>query len=275
MNDFKFADDTKYNIQNALDYRVSIQLNLDGFSFLMTDSECHVLKIQHLNTGSIEESIEIFRQDNSLDELTRISFNKLEILINTNQFTLIPEALFNEKDKKFLLSHSIQLNEGDSIESASIKDLKSHAIYSLNTKLQDFIQLFKNSPRISHLSSVILPYALKKTDGNGMSLYTAGKMLHICDYSNNELQFYNVFPYNDSKELLFHILNTTKKLNIETGSKNIYYSGDINSESENYRSIVNYIPDLQVFPNEFSFEIAGDLNENYFSTLLASLNCVS
>lgn len=275
MNDFKFSDDSKYTIQNTLDYRLSIQLNLDGFSFLMSDKDCQVLKIQHHCTGSIEKTLEVFRQKNSLDELTRISFAKLVIIINTNLFSLIPESLYDENYKSLLLSHSIPINEEDEIKSNSIEGLESNILYKLSSNHQEFIKLFKNSPYISHLSSVLLPYALRKTNGNGIAFYTAGEILHICDFSNNELQFYNAFPFKDSKEMLFHILNTSKILNKNKGSKKVYYCGDLNPESEVYTSLIKYLPEIQAFPNEFPFGLAGDLNENYFSNLLASLDCVS
>ncbi len=275
MNDFKFSDDSKYKIQNTLDYRLSIQLNLDGFSFLMSDKDCQVLKIQHHYTGSIEKTLEVFRQKNSLDELTRISFTKLVILINTNLSSLIPESLYDENYKSLLLSYSLPINEEDEIKSNSIKGLKSNILYKLSSNHQEFIKLFKNSPHIYHLSSVLLPYALRRTKGNGIAIYTAGKMLHICDFSNNELQFYNAFPFKDSKEMLFHILNTNKILNKNKGRKKVYYSGELNPESEVYTSLIKYLPEIQSFPNEFPFGLAGDLNENYFSNLLASLDCVS
>lgn len=275
MNDFKFSDDSKYIIQNTLDYRLSIQLNLDGFSFLISDNKCQILKIQHLFTGSITKSIEVFKEDNSLNDLTRISFNRLVISINTNLFSLIPESLYKENNKRLLLSHSIPLCEDDKLESNSVKGLKSNVIYKLSRETQDFIKLFKNSPKVFHLSNELLPYALKKTGGNGIAIYTAGKMLHVCDFTDDELQFYNAFSFRDSKEMLFHILNSIKILNKDKRNKKIYYSGDMNSESKIFTKLIKYIPDIQLFPNEFPFGIAGDLSENYFSNLLASLDCVS
>ena len=57
MNDFKFVAE-KFDIQNTLQYRLSIQVNKDGFSVLICDEASKLLQLQHFQTGSINDSIE-------------------------------------------------------------------------------------------------------------------------------------------------------------------------------------------------------------------------
>jgi hypothetical protein len=48
MNDFKYVSED-YNLNHTKNYRLSIQLNRDGFSVLIASEEKKILKIYHKN----------------------------------------------------------------------------------------------------------------------------------------------------------------------------------------------------------------------------------
>lgn len=273
MNDFKFVDE-EYNIQNTLEYRLSIQVNPDGFSVLMCDHDSRILKILHHNTENFENILEIFRHDDSIDELKRISFKEINILINTCDFSFVPEVLYKKDAEKIFLSHSTAISDEDKIKSTRVDENDSRLIFKLDPDFQSFIKLFKNSPNILHLSNSILPYIQKKIQANGMTFYSTGNIIYVSYFNENKLMYFNAFHYKDQSEMVFHAVNSFKKLNISSETE-CYYYGDLNSESKAYNLLLKYFPKLQQFDKEFPFEIAGDLNENYFSNLLESLDCVS
>ncbi|MCF8380576.1 MAG: DUF3822 family protein [Bacteroidales bacterium] len=272
MNDFKFVNE-KYNLQDTINYRLSIQVNPDGFSVLLCDQDARVLKIIHQNTRDFAEILRIFNEDESLDILKRISFKENKILINTTEFSFVPEVIYQKDAEKFFLSHSTEIFEDDLIKSTRIEENNSRLIFKLNKDLQSFIRLFKNSPNVLHLANSILPYIQSKLEGNGTVFYTTESTIYIAYFKDDKLHFFNAFSYKDQSELVFHAINCFKKLGIDSETKNYYY-GSLKPESETFRLLCNYLPKLQPFENELGFEIAGELNENYFSNLLESLDCV-
>ncbi|MCK4921834.1 MAG: DUF3822 family protein [Bacteroidales bacterium] len=272
MNDFKFIDE-RYNIQNTLEYRLSIQVNPDGFSVLMCDSDSKIIKILHHNTGNFEKTLEIFRQDDSIDELKRISFKEINILINNCDFSFVPKVLYEKDTEKIYLSHSTIISDDAKIKSTRIDENDSRLIFKLDSDIQALIKLFKNSPNILHLSNSILPYIQKKIQGNGITFHSTGNILYVAYFKQNKLIFFNAFHYMDPSEMVFHAVNSFKKLNIDSNPTSYYY-GDMDSESKAYDLLKKYFPELQQFDKEIPFGIAGNLNENYFSNLLESLDCV-
>lgn len=273
MNDFKFVSD-KYDIKYTSEYRLSIQLDRDGFSVLICDSDKNVLKIQHIHTGSQEKTIEIFKNDLELDHLKRLRYQYFDIVLNSSEFNLIPNELVNNDNERFLLSHSISLAENDSIVQIPIDSFETTALIKIDTLTYSFINLFKNSPEISHISNPFLNYCHRKSTHKEVFIYSAGNVLHICKLDQNKLVFYNSFACNSITDQIYHILNVSEKINKESEICKLFYFGEAGYTSDDFKLLCHYIPGLEQLPNEFEFGLAGELNENYFSNLLEHLHCV-
>jgi len=272
MNDFKFVDE-KYNIQNTTEYRLSIQVNPDGFSVLMCDDDTKILKIIHQNAENFEEILKIFSEDDSIDILKRISFKEINILINTTDFSFVPELIYEKDTQKLFLAHSSEISDNDIIKSTRVDENSSRLIFKIDQDFQALIKLFKNSPNILHLSNTIIPYIFKKIKGDGIAFYSTSSIIYVCYFKDNKLLFFNAFSYANEAEMIYHAVNCVKKLNPDTDTKEYYY-GHLSMESEAYQLFHKYFPKLEQFEKELKFGIAGELNENYFSNLLESIDCV-
>ena len=80
MNDFKFVSE-EYSKNNTHKYRLSIQINPDGFSVLMIGEENTILQIIHTQTNAIENTRKLFRSEENLINLRELTFKSFDLFI--------------------------------------------------------------------------------------------------------------------------------------------------------------------------------------------------
>jgi len=109
------------------------------------------------------------------------------------------------------------------------------------------------------------------SENDACYIYTTPGILHFAQIDQNKLLYYNIYTGRNDNELLYHLVNTLQKLEIKTGT-DVFYSGHIVKTDEIWKVMSRYHKNLKILPNEFDFELAGNVNENYFSYLLRSLS---
>jgi len=268
MNDFKFVSE-RYSIHNTTDYRLSIQVNPDGFSVLVTGENNTVLKIIHLQTGSIEKTKAVFRTEEDFIKLRELSFKSSSIIINTNRVTLIPDEFRDFDNHADFFKIEFDLPHESSLKTVNIPELNVSAVFEVPSNYADLISGFRNNPRVTHFAKDFLNYLKKKksTDPQSFSIYTSPGLLHTALTEYGGFKFYNSFACRNEDELLYHLMHVIRKLHLNSKT-NFYYSGHLAKDNATWIQLMKFIPEIQLLPNELSFELAWNINENYFSFLL-------
>jgi hypothetical protein len=270
MNDFKFVSE-KYSIHKTKNYRLSIQVNPDGLSLLVLDRDNKVLKIIHRFTRTIEGARKLFRSEEELIKLRELSFASCKILINSPTISLFPEQELTEVSEEGMMQIEFEKPEKPQFKTRKLADERiSYSFYPED--LMGFHSDFRNNPGLYHVSGLFLDYVCEKAESNkdATFIYTSPGIIHIAYLSGKELKYFNVYRGKNDEELLYHLINTCHRLNIREESP-VYYSGHIVKSDEKYTVMSRYFKNISFLPNEFDFELAGNINENYFSYLLRSI----
>ncbi len=270
MNDFKFVSE-KYSIQNTKNYRLSIQVNPDGFSVLAVNREGNILKIIHRKTGSITATQKVFKTEEDIIKLRELSFLSCILLVNSSKVILCPsEELFGLKPH-ILTNLEFENFNGSSTEKRDLKEKNISYNFVIDPELQNFFSSFHNEPRVNHLAGEFLGYIFARPEQDDIScyIYTTPGIMHLAIVKEGELEYYNVYSGKNNDELLYHLMNTLRILKIDNNC-GIYYSGHIVKTDDIWKILVRYRKDIRILPNEFNFELAGTINENYFTYLLKS-----
>jgi len=270
MNDFKFVSE-EYSIHNSKNYRLSIQLNKDGFSVLIKSDKNKILSIIHRQTGSLENTRKAFKYEEDFINLRELSFQSFTILLNTSLATVLPEEITAIHDKVDIFRMEFDVEKQSLIKSKKIDALGSTVVFNIPEDIEKFISSFYNKPVIDHISSEFLKYILKTPVESKYNffIYTSPGILHLALLFYGELKFHNSFNCKNNDEMLYHLMNSIRQLKISS-STHFYYSGHLKDNDNSWKILLKYLPKLKQLPNEFSFELAWDVNENYFSYLLNS-----
>ena len=272
MNDFIYVSDN-YNLHNTENYRLSIQINPDGFSFLMTDEQCGIIKLHHKATGSYLSTYFELKENVEFLPLTGINFKQHNLILNTHRVSIIPQDIFDEKlqDFIFALNHSITVK--GTLSNNLIPEFQVNILFEIPPELQKIIGLFKNRPAISHLSCSYLNYIKSKFPApEGIFAYVAGNLLSLTLFTHYGLKYHNIIPVSGENDIIYHILNACRQL--KKACNQVFLSGTLTENSPSMEQLNKYIPQIVLLKNELPFELAWDLNENYFTNLLVASNCV-
>ena len=140
MNDFKYVSEN-YNINKTIAYRLSIQLNPDGFSVLIADVHKNILFLFHRQTEDFTESLTELRENMDLIPLANLRFARVNILVNTPEFILIPSELYSEDLKDLYFRYNHPLKDFEKVVASAVDIHKAILLFKLDEKFIGLIRI--------------------------------------------------------------------------------------------------------------------------------------
>lgn len=266
--------DSTYSVENHKNYRLSIQLRLDGFSFAIFSSETNkILKIQEYRThwtkdiGPNEkwQKINLYLLDAlEKDNLAFMSFLFVKVILDHKEYHL-QAPLFSDESKKDLdidfnqsirYSHNIQNKKNlgiDSICSYAIPSSISNTIsdYFANSKSMHISDVLINDIRILHQH---------KNIGKRIYVYISDRDIHMIAY-DNDLIFSNSFTYSAKEDFIYFILLAYEQLEMNPEENPLYFVGEISRSSALYNITWQYIRNVYFMGEHLSTILSQDFDQ--------------
>lgn len=266
--------DSTYSVENHKNYRLSIQLRLDGFSFAVFSSgSSKVLKIQdyrtHWNKGLNQEEkwqklnlylLDILEKDSA----AYMAFTSVITIIDHKEYHLqapiysddakSEEAIdFNQKIK---YSHTILNKEIwgiDSIVSFAIPSSISNSIsdYFVKNKTLHISDVLINDIRIQHQN---------KNIDKRLYVYISNRDIHIIAY-DKELIFSNSFTYSTKEDFIYFILLAFEQLEMNPEEHSLYFMGEISRSSALFNITWQYIRNVHFMGKQLSATLNQDFDQ--------------
>lgn len=273
MSDFKYLSE-EYNLKNTNNYRLSIQLNQDGFSVLVANEDKKILKIYHKNCPNPSAISNELKDNPFLHEITKLRYKKTRILVNNCSYSFVPETFFDSKTSLSFFKLEQNLSDSGTIYNHVLNFESINLIFD-SSAYSSSIKMFLNAPEIIHICEPHLKYVKKNLDsGNAVILYQGGKTLHISCFINGKLNTCNAFEIGSVKDFHYYSYAFLKNNFIEHGNMPVFYSGMISDSAIRSCEFDEFTTEIKSLPNEMPFELAGFEYENYFTNLLVSSDCV-
>ncbi len=274
MDDLKFVSE-KFDLKNTKNYRTSIQLNQDGFSVFIAGNDKEIRKIIHKNSPDINATLLMLKEDESLFEIANLSFDKIEIILNTKEFTLIPRELYKEEDLLLYQSYNYPVASDDHLRTDLLNEHNIVCAYKINPDQQRIIDFFKNSPTVSHITKHYFNYiGHNYKQIQAVFAYYAGGNLLLTVVDNEKIVFHNCYKATHPEDSVYFILGTYKKFSLDTKNIKLFISGFTPELQSDVLSLIEkYIQNIEEIESKLPFELAGNYNENYFINLIESSAC--
>ena len=247
---FQLFDDD-FQSQNAAKCDLLIHIGFETFQYAIVDIVRDELK--SLTEYQIPASLdpkELIKAIEKLPENQRefkFPFNKVSIAVDTFNFTLIPEGLYEESKLDDYAGYFQSVIPGEII-SSTIRSEKIINLCSIRKELHHFLNQTFNKPHICS-QSVSFIEGIKKTYKDQIldALYLDVKERHIqiAVFNNSGLSFYNVFDCQNADELNYYILYLINTLQIQPEKFAITLSGKINAEDEYHKRVQKYFKEIK------------------------------
>ncbi|NPD46545.1 MULTISPECIES: DUF3822 family protein [unclassified Lentimicrobium] len=266
--------DSTYSVENHKNYRLSIQLRLNGFSFAIFSAETKkILKIQeygiHWNKdGSSEQKWQMLNQS-LLDTLEKENFEfmvfpSVKVILDHKEYHLQAPIYADDakKDKEIDFNQSIgyshttlskKISGVDSIISYAIPSFIKHTISDYFSKAQTLhiIDVLINDIRILHQNKVI---------GKRLYVNISDRDIHIIAY-DSELIFSNSFTYSTKEDFIYFILLAFEQLAMNPEEDPLYFMGEISRSSALFNIAWQYIRNVHFMGMQLPAMLSQDFDQ--------------
>jgi len=249
---------------NKIDSKVynvlSIQVSLSGLSFCVLNTDTKTIPFfKHIKfdkKGTPQNILDKLIHCFNTEEILQQSYKSVNIIHENELSSLVPKPLFNPDYLADYLKFNNKILKTDYITYDPILSNDSVNVFVPYVNINNFIFDRFGVFEFRHFSTVLIKtiLALEKH-----SLST--KMyVNICEYhfeiillENNQLKLYNTFEYTTKEDFIYYILFTAEQLGLNPEEFQLLLIGDINNESELYKTAYNYVRNTKIFEPELKF----------------------
>jgi len=231
MHPFEFKEG-HFKPDSFLNYRVSIQLNLNGFSFCLKETgtgaisvfKNYPFRVSNEN-GLLKKVDHILKEEDLLAE----PFAEVSVFADSKKFTLVPGKFFHPD----LAAGFIEFNLGSLNHSKTGWNFMENndlvLIYSFPEKLDDLLKGYFPNRTTIHLLCPLMNY-LSRLSGNLSrfgSVCFGDSGFYLLIYEDTKPVFINFFESNHPDDLSFFMLSTLQQLGIEMDGLKVFVCGDV------------------------------------------------
>ena len=282
--------DLGFNPEALKNMNISIQLRLDGFSFAIIDIfDKRLLKLQDYKTTTIpknsiqekwEEVIKSFKIfiKQSIFELN--SFNKTIFIIDHNEYTLMPKALFIEAKAKDYLIFNQNISYSFDIFSNTIFTTDKVILFAVYQPLKTIIDERFSEYSLKHHNNVLLLALLKlqKNKKTTPSLYVSvsSNLIHIIGIDNENLLMCNTYQFSSKEDFIYFVLLAYDQLSLNPKKDSLYLLGDISRSSLIFQICWQYILNISFIDQLSGIKTASAFDHmptHQYFTLIQSTLC--
>ncbi len=237
-------------MQSSLQNRLSVQISLNGLSFLMTDpqsNEVVFIKEKNLEHSTTPEEllweIEQIIQDN---EILQSGVSEVFVIYSTPVYTLVPTTLFDEAKASEYLKFNSKILANDYIAHDLLEEQGIVVVFVPFMNINNFFFEKFGSFDYYHATSVLLRTILKRENYSlpKMYLHFQKNSFDCVVLNNGELQLCNTYPYKTPEDFIYYTLFCMEQLRLNPDTLPVLLCGDIEKDDANYKIAYTYIRNI-------------------------------
>ncbi len=272
--------DETLDINSTNNYEISIQIGLNGFSFCLLDNLRNRFvmfrdyKLSAKEAGIIDEIRDIAEKDEFLSR----EYRRYRILFNTEQSTIVPAPLYDPavKNEYFELNH--KLRDNYMVSNNKLTEPDAYLLFGVRKDIFDLaINLFPEAS-ISHQVKPLLNSSFRQARKNKeryIRVHFDRGFFTMIIIADNELQFFNSFRVRNDSDILYYLLNSFNRFEVNNDQK-VHLSGNISKFDDLYNNLLRYIKTLKFSTPEGDFSMSYIFDEmatHQYCNLFNIVNC--
>ncbi len=241
--------DEAFRKDRSEEYKLSILLSQNGFSFTLFHSEQNFLSglasFEYKGSRRISDYCNLFREFAESNEYLALKYYDVSILYESQKTTLIPSPLFDEKEKKQFSEFNYNKGSGDEILFDLLINLDAYNIFSIPEDIQKMLSnLFPGCKIHSHTSALIestLIHCKNLPVKKRAFINVRKNTIDILITEGNKLLYQNSFSYLSNKDFIYYILFVLEQLRITPEEIDLSLMGLIDKDSKLFEIVYKYI----------------------------------
>lgn len=207
-------------------------------------------------------------------------YAKISISISNGLFSVVPKALFQEKNIDLYIKQNAQIKYSYDYRHQVLEKEGLVICYAIPPKLNTWIKKVFPKAKVTHEIAVLSESALRdfySLSEDRVVINIHKSYFYIASLKKGKLEFVNKFPFSEKEDLLYYILFTFEQLGINPDLIEVFLTGEIQKGSEEHQLLFQYIKNLHFGFRNKNIKISGALNDipkHYFYTIFNQSLCV-
>lgn len=279
MHDILHADET-FDLNYSLEYHLSIQLGLDGFSFSILDTvQRKYVLLRHIPLA-VKRTVFLpgrIREIYEAEEILSKHFKSVTIAYSDQRATLIPLPFSDSSSLKQIIELNQELDKHEEVASCLIKSFGQDITFAFPSEVRALFDAKYPEYRLLHSVYPLLSAAMQqKGKADNIVVINFCKHFFQLIILKKGICFFNSFYYKTENDFLFHTLNVCRQLNVDAEKDQLLLAGWVPGESDYVRQLkkymlhVNFLKPDQEFHYSYTFDKTP---AHYFAGLLNTYRC--
>lgn len=190
---------------SAAQNRITIQLDLSGYSFTIYDRNGAVLS-QESHSCPVDLSV------NELAPVLKRQYSAVSVYFATWKYTLVPLSLFAKDSPRKYLSAVRDLAEDDVVMALEMPSRKAAIVFAVQGQLYGSINALCRNVRFYPMAYILVDRLSSIADNNRLLVSFTDGMLHAVAAERDRLLFVNSFPAADLATAEYFIFSVVKEV---------------------------------------------------------------
>ncbi|MDO8928975.1 MAG: DUF3822 family protein [Bacteroidota bacterium] len=280
MHELNFVDDT-FDLKQASEYNLSIQVGLDGFSFSVLDvirKKYIVLRHIPLIVGKLQflaKKIEaIFDQEDKLNA----SYQSVSIIYSTHKASLLPKAYSGSELAKKVAELTNDISKNEDIAVNDLPGFNQQLIFSYPKELITLLNRKFTEFHLKHKSVPMLAAAVNQRNEkkNSLLINFEKKYIRMIAIKDMQIALFNSFYFKNESDFLYYTLNICHTLQIDPERDELLIGGYVADDSGYIRQLKKYVSNVYFMkpPTDFSYSSTFEkVQKHQFISLLNTYQC--
>ncbi|MDD4108576.1 MAG: DUF3822 family protein [Prolixibacteraceae bacterium] len=255
---YELITDPSYDLNRPDEYKLSIQVSPDGFSFSLI--RINEQKLIALGNFPVTVSSETFLGRRFSDwleshEILQQPYIERHLLYFTDKFTIVPAEYYIYEKQDEIGSLIFGKHDDYAYRDNYMPETGSNLIFRIPVSFLNVAEQKFPNIRINHPVS-ILNQKIESFINNFETLLVllfGKKSFSAIVYTNGKLLLINNYLYSDTNDVVFYIASILNSPGMKQNPK-ILVAGEIIPDGKLYDSLKKYFPGTDLFPSEINFD---------------------
>ena len=256
-----------FDLEKTYEYILSIQVSLNGFSFSVSSSDKNELVYYKNVPRKISNSALLKRHLNEWfqnEELVKKPFRKINIIVFSEIFSLIPEQYYNTSAKSLLPLILFDNKKKFEIAENSIHHIPAKLMFALPPGINKTFQNYFEEYEIIHPIKLVMNNLTEST-ANSLVLLFDAQYFYAILYNQNRVMNINSFELAHVNDVVYFCLTMLNQSGISSKQTTLYISDIRNDSLEMKENLNKYF--TEIVPLDINTEISGVQQKIHFTHL--------
>jgi hypothetical protein len=249
--------------------RLSVQVTLTGLSFLITAPSNAVVYFSEVSFDTPHTPEELlFELSDHLSNEPQLQgkFDTVNVIYTTNNYTVVPQSLFDENKASEYLKFNTKILGNDYISYDEIEGHNAVVVYVPYMNINNFIFDTYGTFSYYHSTTLLIRELLvleKHSEATKVFLHVLDDQFECIVSKNGILQLCNSYSFKTSEDFIYYVLFCFEQLDLNPDAIETVVCGNIGLDSPLYEILYAYVRNVS-FAEASGPQLAGEQSHEHY-----------